>query len=112
VGLWAGKVIDTNSVGRKVKVKENRFTSVVLATILWIAVVASAIAVIYTTHKSRQLFNALEGMKRGENELQVEWGQLLLEKSTWSAQVRIERLAETRLDMVPPDPSSVTMVKP
>ncbi len=88
------------------------FGSVLLLIVLWLVVLVSAIGVVYSTYLSRQLFNELESLKREENELQVEWGQLLLEKSTWSAQVRVERLAKSKLDMLPPDPAAVTMVKP
>ncbi len=83
-----------------------------IISIVWILVIGSAVAVVYSTHESRQLFHQLESLRREKNALQVEWGQLLLEKSTWSSQVRIERIAEKRLGMVSPDPKLVTMVKP
>ena len=92
--------------------KGQGFGAVLLLIVLWLVVLASAIGVVYSTYLSRQLFNEFESLKREENELQVEWGQLLLEKSTWSAQVRVERLAKNKLDMLPPDPAAVTMVKP
>lgn len=88
------------------------FGPIVLLVVLWVLVLISAIGVVYSTYLSRQFFNELESLKREENELQVEWGQLLLEKSTWSGQVRVERLAQKKLNMHSPDPAAVTMVKP
>ena len=88
------------------------FGSIVLLVSLWLLVIASAIGVVYSTYLSRQLFNELESLKREENELQVQWGQLLLEQSTWSGQVRVERLAKKKLNMHSPDPAAITMVKP
>ncbi|MCB1938494.1 MAG: cell division protein FtsL, partial [Rhodocyclaceae bacterium] len=35
-------------------------------------------------------------------QLEVEWGQLQLEQSTWAAHVRIEKIARQRLRMQPP----------
>lgn len=70
---------------------------------LLVLVVASALAVVYSTHCSRQLFGELQMLQADANQLQVEWGQLLLEESTWSTPGRVERLAKRRLHMRPPE---------
>jgi cell division protein FtsL len=42
----------------------------------------------------------------------MEWGQLQLEQSAWSTHAFVERVANTRLRMSIPAPSSVQIVKP
>lgn len=93
----------------------NGFTSSVeksIACALLIAlVVASALAVIYSTYKSRQLFSALQREYRHEIELEEQWGRLLLEQSTWASPVRIEEVAKKKLAMKVPDPSAIRIVR-
>ena len=81
-------------------------TSVVL-----LLVVASALGVIYSSYKSRQLFSDLQQQKREAMRLEEEWGRLLLEQSTWATPARIERLAKSELNMVVPDPGTTVVVK-
>ncbi|GIX21699.1 MAG: hypothetical protein KatS3mg121_0482 [Gammaproteobacteria bacterium] len=69
-----------------------------------VAVVVSGLSVVYTRHVARGLFAELEGLRR-ERDAQVDrYGQLQLERSTWAAQLRIERLARERLGMARPTP--------
>jgi cell division protein FtsL len=74
-----------------------------LLVILLAAVFGSAIGLVYTTLQSRHLFNELQQQQKEQDQLQVEWGQLLLEQSTWSGELRIERIASEKLKMVRPD---------
>lgn len=80
--------------------------------VLWLLVLASAVAVVYTSHQSRQLYGELSQLQREENRLQVEWGQYLLEESSWASLERIERIAKNELDMHVPAIEDVVMVKP
>ena len=43
--------------------------------VLWIAVVASALAVTHYSHVSRQTYGHLTAMQREANQLQVEYGR-------------------------------------
>ncbi|MBS0290554.1 MAG: cell division protein FtsL [Proteobacteria bacterium] len=74
-------------------------------------VFASAIAVVYYTHQSRQHFTTLQSLQQEIESLQVEWGQLLLEQGTWSSDARVERLARERLQMTLPESSTVVVVE-
>ncbi len=78
--------------------------------ILLAAVVFSAVGVAYSKHYSRLLFVELQGLQRQRDQLAEEWGQLLLEQSTWSTHARIEGEARDRLDMEAPRPDAVVMV--
>ena len=86
--------------------------SVFLVVFLWLAVLASAITVIYVSYDTRIQFNVLESLRKEENQLQVVWGQYLLEESTWATYGRIEALAEEKLSMQVPTPEQIIMVSP
>ena len=79
--------------------------------VLLIAVCSSALGVIYTTFTSRHLLNALQQQEKERNDLQVEWGQLLLEQSSIVAQCKVEELAVAELDMEVPDMNKVVVFK-
>ena len=71
----------------------------------------SGIAVVYSTHQNRYVFSELQQLKNKHNDLQVQWGQLLLEQSTFAQQGRIEKMAAEQLQMILPDITEIVMVK-
>jgi cell division protein FtsL len=75
-------------------------------------VLGSAAGAVYTRHRSRELFVELQRMHAQRDQLNVQWGQLQLEQSAWSAHAFVERVATTRLKMVTPDPARIRVVKP
>ena len=79
--------------------------------ILLVAVCSSALGVIYTTFTSRHLLNTLQQQEKERNDLQVEWGQLLLEQSSIVAQGKVEELAVAELNMEVPDMNKVVVFK-
>jgi cell division protein FtsL len=82
-------------------------------TLLLLAVlVACALGLVTSQHKARKLFAELEAAQERSRALEVEYGQLQLEASTWSTHSRIERIASQRLRMRHPDPSRVQLVQP
>ncbi len=83
-----------------------------LVLILLAAVVLSAIGVVYVKHQTRKLFLELQGLDKGRDAMDIEWGQLQLEQSTWSTHGRVEELARTKLGMVVTEPTRVVVVKP
>jgi cell division protein FtsL len=66
---------------------------------LLLATVASAVAVVYAQHRSRELFVELEALSRVRDELNLDWGRLQLEQSAWATHGRVEQLARERLGM-------------
>jgi len=79
--------------------------------VMRLCVLASGLAVVYSTHLSRQLFAQLDQMQRETNELHMEWGQYLLERSTWSAFDRVENIASNRLNMHVPEHEHIVIVE-
>jgi len=79
--------------------------------VLLLFVLVSGVSVVYTTFKSRALLNQLQQLKTQRNELQVQWGQLLIEQSTFSLESRVERKATEELAMTVPKISEIVMVQ-
>jgi len=71
--------------------------------ILLMIVVLCALGVVTSQHRGRKLFQDLEGEQERARQLDIEFGQLQLEMSTWATHPRIEKIARERLRMVTPD---------
>lgn len=83
----------------------------VVTVALLAALVCSALAVVYANHLNRSLFIELQSLQAQRDAYQIEWSQLLLEQSAWSALSRVEKLAASDLGMKVPDPQDVVIVK-
>lgn len=80
--------------------------------VLWLAVLGSAVQVIYARHKSRDLFVRLEKLNAERDSLEMDWGRLQLEQSYWSSHAFVERVANTKLQMNLPQTRDVRIVRP
>lgn len=78
--------------------------------ILLLIAVVCALGVVTSQHRARKLFQDLEGEQERARQLDVEYGQLQLEMSTWATHPRIEKIARDRLHMVTPDASGKVVV--
>ena len=85
--------------------------SFLLAFVLAIVCVMSASALIYTKHESRKLFVELEILNAERDQLNIEWGQLQIEQSTWAMHGRIEQIAADELALVRPSSSDIYVIK-
>lgn len=75
-------------------------------------VVATALAVSYSVHEARRLTARAQELQAEQDGLKTQWGQLLLERSTWGAYGRVERLAREELNMKVPEGDERVVVKP
>jgi len=82
--------------------------------LLLVAVIICALGVVTSQHKARKAYIELQKAQTQAHQLDVEWGQLQLEQSTWAMHSRIEKEASTRLNMRVPDAghSQVVLTKP
>jgi len=78
--------------------------------ILAVSVLLSALGVVYSKHESRQLFVELQTMQGKQDAMDVEWGRLQLEQSTWATHGRIAAAARNKLDMVVPLSENVRII--
>jgi cell division protein FtsL len=83
-----------------------------LNLLLYFVLVACALGVVTAQHKARKLFIELQQAQKQAQQLDVEWGQLQLEQSTWAMHSRIEKIATKYLGMHVPDPSRIQIVSP
>jgi cell division protein FtsL len=68
-------------------------------------------ALVYTKHESRRLFIELESLTDERDRLNIEWGQLQIEQSTWATHARIEKVATDDLLLVRPDSSEIFVIE-
>ncbi len=83
------------------------------ALVLAFAVVCvlSALALVYTKHESRKLFVELESLTHERDQLNIEWGQLQIEQSTWSTHARIEQVATEDLSLTRPEATDIYVIE-
>lgn len=80
--------------------------------LMLLAVLASSISVVYIKHQSRIEFVALQELEQHRDDLNEEWGRLLLEQSTWASPGRVERQAKIRLNMAVPIAARTMVLNP
>jgi cell division protein FtsL len=78
--------------------------------ILIIAILTSALSMVYVTNMTRSLHANLQQASAELDNIHIQWGQLLLEKSTWMMQARVQQIAENKLGMVFPDSKSLVII--
>lgn len=73
-------------------------------------VMGSSIAVIYSYHLNRSFYSELQSLENKRDEMNLEWGRLQLEQSTFGTHSRIEELAQQKLGMSVPSANEVKMI--
>jgi len=81
-----------------------------LVILMWLFSLGSAMGVVYSTYESRRATQELEQLKREANRLRVVSGQFLLEKSSWAAYSRVEKVAVQELNMIVPERGKTVLV--
>ncbi|MDT8427711.1 MAG: cell division protein FtsL [Pseudomonadales bacterium] len=84
--------------------------SLVVLLVLLLAVLASGLGVVYSTFENRLAMHQLQQLRNENNVLDVQWGQLLIEQSTFGLEGRIESKASEELQMSLPEWSDIIMV--
>ena len=82
-----------------------------LTLIFALVCVMSALALVYTKHESRKLFIELEALNSERDMLNIEWGQLQIEQSTWATHARIERVAAEELSLTRPKSTEIYVIE-
>lgn len=82
-----------------------------LNLLLLLVLVVCALGLVTSQHKARKLFSDLEREQARARELEVEYGRLQLEASTWGLHARVEKVAAGTLGMRAPDARRVHVVE-
>lgn len=89
-----------------------RAISPALSPLLLLVVVVCSLGVVASQHKARKLFVQLQQEKDRAQQMEVEWGQLQLEQSTWAMPARVEKIAAAKLKMQMPKERQVQFIHP
>jgi cell division protein FtsL len=81
-----------------------------LNLLLALIVVACALAAVSARHQARKLFVELQAEEKRTRDLDIEWGRLQLEQSTWAMHGRIEQVARDHLGMAIPDATRIRVL--
>ena len=84
---------------------------VVMMLVFAAVCVISAMALVYTKHESRKLFVELESLTHQRDDLNIEWGQLQIEQSTWATHARIEQVATEQLSLERPQSEEIFVIE-
>ena len=84
----------------------------IFSLILLVSLVfGTGMSVVYTKHRTRQLFAELQILQKNGDDLHIQWAQLLLEQGTWAAYSRVEKLSRESLGMQPPPPAEIQVIR-
>ena len=100
------------AMGRlKTEIKTNTWRRILWQFVLLLLVLISAMAVIYVSHINRRTFGDYQLLISIRDDLETEWGQLLLEESALASYARIESIATKGLGMRAPKAADIVMVQ-
>jgi len=83
----------------------------VVSAVLLALIFASALNLVLERDRTRSLFIDLQALRKQKDELDREWGQLLLEQGTWGAHGRVEDIARSKLGMTVPKQEQIVRVR-
>ena len=83
----------------------------IVVAALVVAIIFTAVSVVYSKHQTRKLFVELQELHKQVDELDIEWGRLQLEQSTWSSHGRIEKVARNKLQMKLPKANEILYIR-
>lgn len=96
----------------KVRETPARVTTVARLNLLLLCLaIACALGVVTSQHKARKLFVELQKEQELARQMEVEWGQLQLEQSTWAMPARVEKIASRQLQMQLPQGDKIQFVR-
>ena len=82
-----------------------------LTTSLWALITITALGVIRSSYDSRMQFIELQELLKKSQAYDVEWGQLLIEKSTLQSYIGLEKVARDELKMLFPARNQMVIVQ-
>ena len=83
-----------------------------LIAVMLLAVLGSAIGVVYARQQHRQAYVELTRLENERDEINIEFSRLQLEQATWSETNRIEQVATEKLGMKSPEGADMVVISP
>lgn len=81
-----------------------------ILVVLIVMILGSALGLVYFTNDNRTVNANYQKSLTEHDRLHLEWGQLLLERSTLTMQARVQSFAENRLGMAFPESKVVVVI--
>jgi cell division protein FtsL len=106
----AARLVHQGVISRHLVVAHMLSRTQIGVVMLGLAVLMSAVSIIYVTHATRLLHASYQHHIAEQDLLRLQRGQLLLERGTMMMQARIQQIAEKKLGMIIPDHNSVVIV--
>ena len=88
-----------------------KLAAAIALTILLLAVIASAIGVVYARQQSRLQFVELSHLGAERDDLNFEFGRLQLEQATWADNNRIDQIAREKLGVIAPSAAGTVVIR-
>ncbi len=82
--------------------KINRYCLISMPLLL-ILIVVSLFGIVFMKDLNRRKFIYSQALQQDQDELQLQWGKLLLEQSTLTTQSRVQKIAQGQLGMIVPN---------
>ncbi len=78
--------------------------------ILALTFLTTALSVVYTTNLARSYNTSIQQTLVERDHLHLQWSQLLLERSTWMMQARVQQVAQEKLNMEFPSEKATVII--
>lgn len=91
--------------------KVRPWTASSASLMLLLLTIICALSVVAAQHQARKLFAELQKEKDKAQQMEVEWGQLQLEQSTWAMSARVEKIASMKLQMHLPEATKIQFIR-
>ncbi|HFE39448.1 MAG TPA: cell division protein FtsL [Gammaproteobacteria bacterium] len=73
-----------------------------LLVAMFVLLLVAAMSVVYSKHLNRKYFSELHRLTQVRDAMNIEWGQLQLERSTFATSSEVEKSARRKLNMEQP----------
>lgn len=107
----AARLVHQNTLTRHLVMTHLLTRKQLVVFLLLLAVLMSSLGVIYATQMTRVFHAGYQRNLIEQDHLQMEKGQLLLERSALMVQARVQQIAEKKLGMILPDHQSFVVVR-
>jgi cell division protein FtsL len=105
----AARLFSQNSLSRGWAISLLWTRAQVSSLLLMLAVLTTALGIVYFTNVSRSLNANLQQVMVERDHVHAQLNQLLLEKSTWMMPARVQQMAEDEFGMITPDDQSIVV---
>ena len=83
----------------------------IATVVLFILTILSAFGVVSASHETRNMYRELQVLQKERDDIESEYGQLLLEQSAWANNTRVDQIAREELQMVIPKVEEIIVLR-